>query len=124
MLTCVCACGAFFMFCPVRCLIVVFSGSYLALWSPYWAKGSWLLCFYLVCGFCIVCSGLLVLPLGVNFRLCPVSILHKSIAGRYRPVSIADGPITTRCRFIKNANLGGLWLWLFLAIFCTVMCKL
>ena len=35
---------------------------------------------------------------------CPVSILHKSIAGRYRPVRIADGPITTRCRFIKNAS--------------------
>ena len=24
----------------------------------------------------------------------PVSILHKSIAGRYRPVRVADGPIT------------------------------
>ena len=35
---------------------------------------------------------------------CPVSILHKSIAGRYRPVRIADGPITARCRFIKNAS--------------------
>ena len=34
----------------------------------------------------------------------PVSILHKSIAGRYRPVRVADGPITTRCRFIKNAS--------------------
>ena len=33
----------------------------------------------------------------------PVSILHKSIAGRYRPVSVADGPITARCRFINNA---------------------
>ena len=35
----------------------------------------------------------------------PVSILHKSIAGRYRPVRVADGPITARCRFIKNASL-------------------
>ena len=34
----------------------------------------------------------------------PVSILHKSIAGHYRPVSIADGPITARCRFMKNAS--------------------
>ena len=34
----------------------------------------------------------------------PVSILHKSIAGRYRPVRVADGPITDRCRFIKNAS--------------------
>ena len=23
----------------------------------------------------------------------PVSILHKSIAGRYRPVSVGDGPL-------------------------------
>ena len=35
--------------------------------------------------------------------LFPVSILHKSIAGRYRPVRVADGPITARCRFKKNA---------------------
>ena len=34
----------------------------------------------------------------------PVSILHKSIAGRYRRVRIADGPITARCRFMKNAS--------------------
>ena len=34
----------------------------------------------------------------------PASILHKSIAGRYRPVRVADGPITARCRFIKNAS--------------------
>ena len=35
---------------------------------------------------------------------CPANILHKSIAGRYRPVSYPDGPITARCRFIKNAS--------------------
>ena len=29
----------------------------------------------------------------------PVSILYKSIAGRYRPVRVADGPITARYRF-------------------------
>ena len=34
----------------------------------------------------------------------PVSILYKSIAGRYRPVRVADGPITARYRFIKNAS--------------------
>ena len=34
----------------------------------------------------------------------PVSILYKSIAGRYRPVRVADGPITARCRLIKNAS--------------------
>ena len=33
----------------------------------------------------------------------PASILYKSIAGRYRPVSYPDGPITDRYRFIKNA---------------------
>ena len=34
----------------------------------------------------------------------PVSILHISIAGRYRPVRVADGPIKARCRFIKNTS--------------------
>ena len=33
-----------------------------------------------------------------------VSILYKSTAGRYRPVSYPDGPITACCRFIKNAS--------------------
>ena len=33
----------------------------------------------------------------------PASILHKSIAGRSRPVSYPDGPIPARYRFIKNA---------------------
>ena len=74
---CGCSWRGFFMFCPVRCLIVVLSGS------------------------------------------CPVSILYKSIAGRYRPVRVADGPITARYRFIKNASwvsstdallFFGLWL--------------
>ena len=36
----------------------------------------------------------------------PVSILYKSIAGRYRPVRVTDGPITARYRFIKNATDG------------------
>ena len=35
--------------------------------------------------------------------LIPASSLYKSIAGRYRPVSYPDGPITARYRFIKNA---------------------
>ena len=34
----------------------------------------------------------------------PVSILYKFIAGRYRPVRVADGPITARYRFIKNPS--------------------
>ena len=33
-----------------------------------------------------------------------VSIVHKLITGRYRPVRVAHGPITARCRFIKNAS--------------------
>ena len=35
----------------------------------------------------------------INF---PASILYKSTAGRYRPVSYPDGPITARCRFMQN----------------------
>ena len=34
----------------------------------------------------------------------PARILYKSIAGRYRPVSYTDVPITARYRFIKNAS--------------------
>ena len=34
-----------------------------------------------------------------------VSILYKSIAGRYRPVSYPDGPITARYRFILTPLL-------------------
>ena len=34
----------------------------------------------------------------------PVSILYKSIAGRQRPVSFPDGPITARYSFIKIAS--------------------
>ena len=36
--------------------------------------------------------------------IIPVSILHKSIAGRCRPVRVADGPTTARYRFMKNAS--------------------
>ena len=38
----------------------------------------------------------------------PVSILYKSIEGRYRPVSYPDGPRTGRYRFIKNAYWAGI----------------
>ena len=40
----------------------------------------------------------------IHNKVIPVSILHKSKPGRYRPVRVADGPKTARCRFIKNAN--------------------
>ena len=39
----------------------------------------------------------------LNLKTNPASILYKSTAGRYRPVSYPDGPITARYRFIKNA---------------------
>ena len=43
------------------------------------------------------------------FTSYPVSILYKSIAGRYRPVRVADGPMTARYRFIKNAS----WVYVY-----------
>ena len=46
-------------------------------------------------------------PSPIPANTYPLSILHKSIVGRYRPVRVADGPITARCRFIKNAG----WDW-------------
>ena len=42
-----------------------------------------------------------------NQESIPASILYKSIADRYRPVSYPDGPITARYRFIKNAYWAG-----------------
>ena len=41
----------------------------------------------------------------------PASILSKSIAGRYSPVSYPDGPITARYRFIKNAYWVFAYMW-------------
>ena len=38
------------------------------------------------------------------FLIFPVYILYKSIAGRYLPVRVADGPIIARYRFTKNAS--------------------
>ena len=38
--------------------------------------------------------------------MVPASILYKAIAGCYRPIRVADGPITARCRFIKNGSWG------------------
>ena len=34
-----------------------------------------------------------------SLQMYPVSILRKSISGRHRPVRVADGPMTARCRF-------------------------
>ena len=41
---------------------------------------------------------------GHNHEAHPVGILYKSSAGCYRPIRVADGLITARCRFIKNAS--------------------
>ena len=38
----------------------------------------------------------------------PASIIYKSIAGRHRPVRVADGPITARYRFMNNASRFGI----------------
>ena len=51
---------------------------------------------------------LLIIRLFPQADLFPVSILYKSITDRYRPVRVADGPITARCRFIRNASWVGL----------------
>ena len=81
------SCGAFGRLCFV---IVAFPG-YLQL---YFCRNMRLLCSYIACEnkYSIASSALK--------RHNPVSILHKSIAGRYRPVRVADRPITARCRFI------------------------
>ena len=39
-----------------------------------------------------------------SFPMSQVSILHKSTAGRYWPVRVADGPMTARYGIIKNAS--------------------
>ena len=50
----------------------------------------------------------------------PASILYKSIAGCYRSVRVADGPIGARYRFINNAY----WVYLMiLTIFVISCCK-
>ena len=36
----------------------------------------------------------------VPSAIFPVSIVRKSISGRHRPVRVADGPMTARCRFM------------------------
>ena len=38
--------------------------------------------------------------------MIPVSTLHKILAGRYRPVRVADGPITVCYNFMLNASWG------------------
>ena len=44
---------------------------------------------------------------------------YKSTAGRYRPVSYHDGPITARYRFIKNAGWVEVRLYIYLRIYLT-----
>ena len=53
----------------------------------------------------------------LNFRN-PASILYKSTAGRFRPVSYPDGPMTARCRFVKNAYWEGAQVWRYIVWRC------
>ena len=67
---------------------------------------------FLVVKFSIYLNRLVFVMLGIftytfEYQLneyISVSILHKSIAVRYRPVRVADGPITARYRFMYNAS--------------------
>ena len=68
----------------VRFVIVCTSSRFL--WYPGKAKLR-------DCG--ISCVSLLIF-----YSTIPVSALHKSKAGRHRPVRVADGPITACCRFM------------------------
>ena len=65
---------------------------------------------------CLICTELA--QKGIKIKTivtrAPVSILYKSIAGRYRTVSYPDGPITDRYRFIKNASWGCVLPWILL----------
>ena len=45
-----------------------------------------------------------IIPGHITIDIYPVSILRKSISGRHRPVRVADGPMTARCRFTLNAS--------------------
>ena len=58
----------------------------------------------------IITNGFVVPSDGIN----PGSILYKSKADRYRPVSYPDGPITARYRFIKNAYWEGCWRYMYI----------
>ena len=60
----------------------------------------------------------------VSERVLPVSILHKSIAGRYRPVRVADGLITARYGFIKYASWPFLGNFVYVLLVCRCNCSL
>ena len=78
----------FVMVSPVRCLFVVFDGSYLAFRSPRWGRRNWFLGFSLVCDMCTLCHDLFALPFGVLcMRLfldifCTIYTKHMLIFGR------------------------------------------
>ena len=72
---CVCVC----VFCPFRCLIVMFSGSCLALWWPCWERGSWLLCFFFW-GWQLVCD----LPASSMIVALPVPLLNHMMRNAWK----------------------------------------
>ena len=45
---------------------------------------------------------------GSSLSFAVPSILYKSTADRYRPVRVADEPITARCRIKKNVSWVGI----------------
>ena len=77
-----------------------------------------MLCTPLLIGFANL-SGNISCILNSGCIINPASILFKSIAGRYRPVSYPDGPITARFRFIKN-NLNSLDCFYFIHMSLTL----
>ena len=60
--------------------------------------------------------------LDLDSNAYPVSILYKSIVGRYRPVMVADRPITARYRFIKKASWVRIFKGNYLIITKTRLC--
>ena len=94
-ISCLFVCLLFFFFVVFFFVVVFFLFVCLfscVMASDYYCPGRW---FIIVSG--IIC---------VSLPTVRASILYKSIAGRSRPVSYPDGPITARSRFIKNSDWG------------------
>ena len=76
--------------------------------SIYLNKRDFVICISVVATvsscFVIVCSSSLIISVPREGCASQVSNLYKSLAGRYRPVRVADGPITARYKFIKNVT--------------------
>ena len=103
----------------LRTLISAFSVCFQNQWinTEWRAKARVIFC--ACAGWCDLCEGTYSLYktiwlywlLWSFLTVYQASILYKSTAGRYRPVRVADGPITARCRFIKYAY------WVYLKVY-------